>query len=245
MIELLPKQAAQPYGIVYLARNTVNGKGYVGQTVKALKARMREHRHEANARRSKSCFYAAVRKYGFELFTWQALKACGSREDLAAAEQVYISTMKTKVPNGYNLTDGGGGTSGYVMSTEQKRKISEAQMGNTHCKGVFPSVETRRKISEAGMGRVCSVETRLKLGEASKGNTHCKGKVCSVETRRKLSEANKGHVSWTKGKVLSAEHKQKLSKAGMGNTHRKGKVHSAETKQKISESLKRRRKSMR
>lgn len=159
---LVPEQAARPYGIIYLARNTANGKGYVGQTVKGLKARMREHQKDAK-RGSKVPFHRAIRKYGFESFTWQVLRTCDSREDLAAAEQACITTMNTKVPNGYNLTDGGGGISGHVMSAESKQKMSEAAMGNTWGKG-----NTNCKGHTNHKGRVHSAETRQKMSEGLK-----------------------------------------------------------------------------
>ena len=68
-----------------------------------------------------------------------------------------------------NKTDGGEGTSGYIVSKETKRKISEANKGRTHTE------ESKRKMSEANKG-----EKNPNFG-----------KKASEETRRKLSEANK------------------------------------------------------
>ena len=85
-----------------------------------------------------------------------------------------------------NKTDGGEGTSGYIVSKETKRKISEANKGRTHTE------ESKRKMSEANKGKKASKETKRKLSELNKGEKHPNfGKKASEETRRKLSEANK------------------------------------------------------
>ena len=84
-----------------------------------------------------------------------------------------------------NKTDGGEGTSGYIVSKETKRKISEANKGRTHTE------ESKRKMSEANKGKKASKETKRKLSELNKGEKHPNfGKKASEETRRKLSEAN-------------------------------------------------------
>jgi len=136
-----------------------------------------------------------------------------------------------------NLTDGGEGPSGLILSEESKRKIGEANKGKiisaetrrkigeankgkpSWQKGIPVSEESKRKISEANKGKVRSEETRLNISKSKKGI------IISAETRRKLSEANKG-------KIISAETRRKLSEAN------KGKTKSEETKRKIGEASK-------
>jgi hypothetical protein len=50
-------------GHIYLIRNLINGKGYVGQTTKTVTARFSEHRYEAG-RGTEYVLYRAIRKYG-------------------------------------------------------------------------------------------------------------------------------------------------------------------------------------
>ena len=109
-----------------------------------------------------------------------------------------------------NLTDGGDGTVGWIVSEETLKKMSEGKTGEkNNMFGKTHSDETRRKISEAGKGKT--------------GEKHSMfGKTPSEETRRKMSEAQKG-------KTLSDEHKRKISDAA------KGRKHSDETKRKMSE----------
>ena len=69
---------------------------------------------------------------------------------------------------------------GKQLSSETKRKMSEALKGKHH------SEETKRKISRARLGIHFSEETKRKISEVHKG------KYASEETKKKISEAHKG-----------------------------------------------------
>ena len=103
---------------------------------------------------------------------------------------------------------------GKKHSAGARRKISEARKGKKpYNLGKTLSTEHRRKISEAAkdrtgeknhfFGKKHSEETRRRLSETNKGK---KKPPRSAEHRRRLSEANKG-------KILSAEHRRKISEA--------------------------------
>ena len=134
-----------------------------------------------------------------------------------------------------NRTDGGEGVSGRILSQESRRKISEANKGNTNCLGKTHSEESRKKMSESQkgntkmLGKTHSEETKRKMSDSSKGNTNFLGKTHSEETKRKMSESHKNP---------SEETRKKLSGAQKGNTKMLGKTHSEETKRKMSASSK-------
>ena len=139
----------------------------------------------------------AIKKYGADAFCVEILESDMPEAVLSKMEILHIRFFNSKTPNGYNLTDGGEGSSGIQVSPETCRKISE---GN---KGKRLSPETRRKLSEAQKGRPSpnkgikhSLETRRKISETQKGRP---GKSPSPETRRKMSEAQKGRPSPNKG----------------------------------------------
>ena len=90
------------FGIIYAGENLLTHKIYVGQTVRSLKKRIREHKNN-----TKSLIGRALHKYGEENFVWVILEECDSREQLDEREIYWIKTLNTKFPNGYNLTDGG------------------------------------------------------------------------------------------------------------------------------------------
>ena len=128
-----------------------------------------------------------------------------------------------------NRTDGGDGTSGYVVSPEARAKISAANTGRTK------SPETRAKLSAASKGRKLSAEHRAKMSAALTGRTY------SAEHRAKMSAS-------ASGKVRSAEHCSNISTALAGRVQSKetiakraaaltGRVHSKESNVKRAASL--------
>lgn len=112
--------------IVYLATNTVNGKRYVGGTVKSLDRRRREHVREAT-RGSGFCrkFHRAIRKYGPAAFQWTVLKECTSRDEVIREEIRLIADLKPE----YNITIGGRGIVGVARTPEWLEKMSRSQKG--------------------------------------------------------------------------------------------------------------------
>jgi hypothetical protein len=91
-----------------------------------------------------------------------------------------------------NLTNGGEGGLGHIVSEEVRQKLRDANLGKRMTN------ESKQKISEGNKGIIKSKETRKKIGDAHRG------KVVSEETRKKLSKAGKG-------RIISEEHKQKIS----------------------------------
>lgn len=185
-------------GYIYLIKNTVNGKCYVGQTIHAPDKRI--NRHLNCTSRGSSLLAKAVKKYGRDAFEFEILHEVFDFA-LDALEVQEIKNHNSLSPNGYNLESGG--NSNKTITPESRRKMSEAQKGNTNAKGKKRSAETCRKISEVQKGRKHSTETRRKMSES------LKGRKPSDEHRRKLSEVQKG-------RKFSTEHRRKLSEAAKG-----------------------------
>jgi len=76
-----------------------------------------------------------------------------------------------------NRTDGGEGTSGWVMPKEVKDKIGQSNTGKTswmrgkpaHNKGIPAKQETREKCGQVNRGKKASKETKQKMSNAKKG----------------------------------------------------------------------------
>ena len=93
--------------IVYLAKNTINGKCYVGITIRSLSYRRNIHKQAWKLGRSpNSKLYKAFSKYGFASFDWAEIDSAETKEELNLKEQHWIQFFDTK-RNGYNSTDGG------------------------------------------------------------------------------------------------------------------------------------------
>ena len=92
-------------GFIYIIKNTINNKVYIGQTRTSVNQRWSEHlRH---ARYGDQLINRAMRKYGIDKFYIETLEICEASE-LDKREMYYIdlydSTDKSK---GYNVSIGG------------------------------------------------------------------------------------------------------------------------------------------
>lgn len=239
----MEKKTKKRMGIIYCATNKVNGKMYIGQTIKGLKKRRKEH--IAKAHKDGSCaFHRAIQKYGEDSFSWKILEQNIPIEQLNDLEMVYIDLVESYL-TGYNMTHGGETSFGYVCSEETKKKISIANSGeNNYWFGRKHSPEFCKRISEVHTGKIVSEETRKKLSDANKGeNSAWWGKEHTEETKEKIRQSRLGKKASeetkrrigkaSKGRKHSEESKKKMSEARTGNkNHFYGKHHSEETLKK-------------
>ena len=173
------------FGIIYKVTNILNGKIYIGQTIRGLEVRGQCHISES--KNGNTYFNRALRKYCPENFEWEVIEECYSKEDLDLAEEWYIRYYNTFGSNGYNLTFGGEGTIGWKPSEETRKKISKSMCGeNNPNYGKERSEEYRKKLSDTLKGRKHSEGHKRKLSEVNKG------KKLSEETRKKMGESRKG-----------------------------------------------------
>lgn len=182
------------FGIVYGLENLLNQKIYIGQTHRTLEERFREHKC------ANSLIGRAIRKYGEENFVKVILEECENQEQLDACEIKWIARLNCMKPNGYNLTVGGNGTSGFKQTAEMRAKSSKAH------KGKPLTDKHRQNISNSLKGRKFTDEHRKKLSVAEIGNKRALGRKTSDKTRALLSAAQTG-------KKLSAETRAKISAA--------------------------------
>ncbi len=181
------------YGVIYKITNLIDGKNYVGQTIN-FNQRIGQHK------RGKQFIDKAIQKYGWKNFTVEIVEECTSLEQLNKREIFWIAAFNSKVPNGYNLTDGGDGIFG--CSDETRAKLAAASTGHE------VSEESRRKIGLASKNRRPNEETRAKMSAAHAG------KRPGEETRAKMSVSQKGHTLPLKScaKISAAKRKGNIFK---------------------------------
>lgn len=93
---------------IYIIRNKVNDKVYIGQTVRGYLSRFKEHIDKIRKYpKYDHPLYNSIRKYGVDKFYVELLKTCNSIEDLNYWEEFYIKEFNSIAPNGYNLLPGG------------------------------------------------------------------------------------------------------------------------------------------
>jgi len=113
-----------------------------------------------------------------------------SEEDCNNAEKLIIENFKKTGINLTNLTDGGEGQCGRIMSEETRKKISESKLkSGKPWKGKKRPPEIGIKISLTKTGKKFSIEHRKKLSDAKKG------RKIPIETREKMSKKAKQYAS--------------------------------------------------
>lgn len=110
-------------GLIYLIRNTVNGKVYVGQTNQGLARRKAEHLSRDKRGERDHKLYLAMKKHGADAFVFEEFCSVVRPEMLDALEMDVIAQFNS-YNRGYNSTLGGFG-----VSDETKAKLSRAMTG--------------------------------------------------------------------------------------------------------------------
>lgn len=157
-----------------------NGKSYIGITSKSAEQRFAVHRYQTKGAR-RHAIYEALRKHGARNAVLKTL-VIADHDYLCSLEPRAIEVFSTKVPDGYNMTDGGEGTPNPTVET--RAKIGAAHKGKAF-HTTRHSAETRAMMSRNRLGKQkrLSQEQREAKRAAMLGNRHSLG--------RKQSDAEK------------------------------------------------------
>jgi group I intron endonuclease len=225
-------------GYIYKITNNITNKCYIGET-KQNNIEVRWNQHKNTIKNGIGCpiLKYAVKKYGIENFKFEILLICFD-EDRYKYEIEYIKKYNSKVPNGYNVLDGGPGGSfeGKKHSEETKKRMSENMKGiNNPNYGKKYSEEKLQKMSEVmkgvNLGKKMTVETLEKRKLKLINNPEIKEKISNS-----LKEYYKNNDSYNDS---SDRIKEKISNSLKEYHKNKGvSCRTSNTKEKISNSLK-------
>jgi len=116
---------------IYLFKNKINGKCYVGQAKLSLRRRLLHHKNNLEHERYDAPIYKALKKYGWENFDFYILEQFDEEytdelgKKLDELEIHYISVYNSYGKTGYNQTKGGdAGITGYKFTDEQRKRVS-------------------------------------------------------------------------------------------------------------------------
>jgi group I intron endonuclease len=206
---------------IYLIRNTVDGKVYVGQSVHTHR---RWHEHKKCAKWGhKSHLYSAIRLYGAEAFVHELLEEC-LPEMFDEREAYWMAVYDCRNPEkGYNLLPAG--QRGRVMDAETRERIASKLRGRKvpadvvarraeQARGRKHTPETKAKIAASHKWRTRSPESAAKVGVALR----LRWEAMTAEEREAYAEARRGFKhSEEARKQMSLTRKGKPKPPGFGD----------------------------
>lgn len=194
--------------LIYKATNKISGRCYIGKTIQPFNRRINNHRYYAR-KGIKNKFYDSIRSYGFDVFEWEVICKCRTKEELNEREKFFIK----KYSNNYNMTEGGDG--GPVMVGKNNpnygKKFPE---WSKRMKEDNPSKrpEVRKKISESKKGK----KNYLKSLHMKRDNPNQKEEVKEKIRKAHMGKKRPDHSKrmkelWANGKYNN--HSEKLKRA--------------------------------
>ena len=136
--------------VVYIHKNILNGKVYVGQTCNLSERWRNNGKNYFNSIK----FYNAIKKYGWNNFTHEVVYSNLNKQAADKLEKELIHKYNS-IENGYNLKEGG---SKGELSTESLAKMSKSLK-----RGYSEFPERREKIRNKALGRKMPKDTRSKI----------------------------------------------------------------------------------
>jgi group I intron endonuclease len=184
-------------GFIYHVTNTVNGKMYIGKTIKPFDGRWQEH---IKLSRWKRGFYLhrSIRKHGASAFAFEIVDVAFAEDELNRKECERIACECAAEPQfGYNCTFGGDG--GKHRDAMARPDVHERISASQKEIWLRPGFRARRSAttSAANRKRFENPEQRLLLSAALKLATE------RPEVRAKISNASK--ANWK-----SPEHRARM-----------------------------------
>jgi group I intron endonuclease len=194
--------------IIYKCVNKITGKIYIGQTVKSLESRIKNH-IKTSKTNAKSKFHKALSSYGECNFDWIIIDTASSKAELNELEIQYIKEYDS-IENGYNMVDGGtGGYNEFAVSVNRLKKgkswdeiysskgiekmINSKEKSSNFLINYNKSLSKEEKIRRAKLGNKARTDIGYKHSNITKEKISIsnKNKVVTLEQRNKISEATK------------------------------------------------------
>lgn len=166
--------------IVYKATNKINNKVYIGITTKTLEHRMKIHLRDS--KNKDTYFYRAIRKYGFDNFTWEIIDTASTVKELEEKEKYYISIYNSfdNKELGYNTQSGGHNL--YKITNEERMNRSVRVRGENNPMYGKPGTWLNKKFSEAHKLHISNALKGMKKDYMRGGNNPSARSVINMTT---------------------------------------------------------------
>lgn len=173
----------QMFGVVYLLKNTISGKVYVGQTT----ARIESYIHYCLNKKvlnNNRLLDRAIKKYGPDCWIYEILAVARDRKELDDLEIALIAKLSSRDPSiGYNITRGGERGPGW--------KKGKDNPVHTFTSEILKKIG--RSVSKATKGKPKSEAHKKAMSASRVGEkNHMTGKKHSQETKAKMRQSALG-----------------------------------------------------
>ena len=186
---------------IYKATNTINGKVYVGFDSNWPN---RKRYHKSQHKKTKSKFYNAICKYGWDKFDWELVYQSVDGNHTLKIMEAYFIEQFNSFTEGYNSTLGGDGILGFKHSKEQIQKRTNKVKGRKH------SVNWCENISKGKIGKKRKLfsESHLKnLSVSISGKNHPKAIPVTINgifyTHKRQAMKELNLTKWQLNKLLT------------------------------------------
>lgn len=174
-------------GIIYVIRNNINGKCYVGQTINSFARRYSFktwYKYISN-----DYFSNAINKYGHENFSIEIVESnMFDSQQLNKKEEEWSLKLNSYVPNGYNIKPCGERVPISLVEEHRKRCSDSSYHSKTF---TFKNIKTGEITTVYNLNKFCKENNlcRFALGHAcGKLGLSYKGIYCHVNTTEETIE---------------------------------------------------------
>lgn len=155
--------------VIYKITNKINGKVYIGKTIRNIQDRFQRHIQDATSGRLDTHLARAIRKYGQSNFEVSLVEEVQEESNLSDREKYWIEQFNS-FNDGYNETRGGDGGNTYEAKTSEEMAIIKDRIRETKLGALNPqarpvkcfNVETKEELHFGS-----SAEARDYFGETN------------------------------------------------------------------------------
>lgn len=239
---------------LYVLRNKINNKHYVGQTKKTIEERLYEHVCKSHADKPKQAISRAIKKYGTENFLLVERVHCDSKIGNKVEAELIVK-YGSLVHDGYNVLPSGtlgelsvGWWLGKKMSQETVLKMSKNRKGKGGRPGSDNSQYGKKwsnerkeshsekvKVSWEGLAQDQKERRLLGLKE-----NYALGHKVSEETKKKIGDANRGkkHINRKTPKPITETTRDNMKAAAKSRVSEDRKMRILSIKEMIKNNVK-------
>jgi group I intron endonuclease len=109
---------------IYKIVNSINGKCYIGQSIKPIEKRFKRHIDDAMKNKLDTHFARAIRKYGPSCFHLELIEICTNQIELTQREIYWIKYFNS-IEDGYNETDASNKCGGNTYMSKTSDELTD------------------------------------------------------------------------------------------------------------------------